>query len=172
MVGFHHTREGVRRHNGKRNAEQIHAPRIHPADLRRGVLGRHVGHREARGGRDPAAGPGRRPVRAGLTAALGVGADERRGRAPPPGRRPAPALLAWPLLGEKMSRWGVAGLITGLAGLVLVINPNGGQVPARLLGDLLFVGGAVCWAIYSLIGKAATTRFTPLRATLYATVSG
>jgi len=82
------------------------------------------------------------------------------------------ALLAWPLLGEKMSRWGVAGLITGLAGLVLVINPNDGQVPARLLGDLLFVGGAVCWAIYSLIGKAATTRFTPLRATLYATVSG
>src|SRR3970040_2405614 len=82
------------------------------------------------------------------------------------------ALLAWPLLGEEMSPWGVAGLITGLAGLVLVINPNGGQVPARLLGDLLFVGGAVCWAIYSLIGKAATTRFTPLRATLYATVSG
>jgi len=69
------------------------------------------------------------------------------------------ALLAWPLLGEKMSRWGVAGLITGLAGLVLVINPNDGQVPARLLRDLLF-------------GKAATTRFTPLRATLYATVSG
>src|SRR3989304_924129 len=63
-------------------------------------------------------------------------------------------------------------LLTFAAGLVLVINPNGGQVPARLLGDLLFVGGAVCWAIYSLIGKAATTRFTPLRATLYATVSG
>src|SRR3990172_2415118 len=53
------------------------------------------------------------------------------------------ALLAWPLLGEKMSRWGVAGLITGLAGLVLVINPNGGQGPARLPRDLPFLVGAV-----------------------------
>src|SRR3990172_44708 len=72
-----------------------------------------------------------------------------------PARAPVlPALLAWPLRGEKMSRWCVAGLITGLAGLVLVINPNGGQVPAPLLGAPLFFGGALFWAVFSLIGKA------------------
>src|SRR3989304_465772 len=46
-----------------------------------------------------------------------------------------PPLVAGPGVGEKMTGGGAAGLITGLAGLVLVLNPNGGQAPARLLGD-------------------------------------
>jgi drug/metabolite transporter (DMT)-like permease len=81
-------------------------------------------------------------------------------------------VLAWPVLRERVSRWGAAGLITALAGLLLVMRPGGGQDPSRLLGDLLFFLGAFCWAIYSVIGKAATARFTPLRATLYGSVAG
>lgn len=80
--------------------------------------------------------------------------------------------LAWPVLRERVSRWGAAGLITALAGLLLVMRPGGGGAPSRLLGDLLFFLGAFCWAIYSVIGKAATARFTPLRATLYGSVAG
>ncbi len=82
------------------------------------------------------------------------------------------AALAWPLLRERIGRWGVIGLLFGLAGLLLVIRPGGAQGPARLLGDLLFFLGAFGWAVYSLIGRTATARFTPLGATLYAFVSG
>lgn len=82
------------------------------------------------------------------------------------------AVLAVPLLGERIGRWGVAGMITALAGLLLVMNPGREQSSSRLLGDLLFFAGAGCWAIYSIIGKTATARFDPVNATLYGTVTG
>lgn len=82
------------------------------------------------------------------------------------------ALLAWGLFGERMRRRGVAGLAIGVAGLVLIVSPGGGTTPARLLGDLLFVLGSSMWAVFSIIGRAATRRFTPLVATLYGSVAG
>lgn len=82
------------------------------------------------------------------------------------------AVLAWPVLGERIGRWGAAGLATALAGLVLVMGPSGGAGSSRFLGDLLFFLGAGCWAIYSVIGKTATARFNPVNATLYGTVTG
>lgn len=82
------------------------------------------------------------------------------------------AALAWPALGERIGRWGAAGLVTALIGLVLVTGPSGGAGSSRFLGDLLFFLGAACWAIYSVIGKTATARFNPVNATLYGTVTG
>jgi drug/metabolite transporter (DMT)-like permease len=61
---------------------------------------------------------------------------------------------------------GLAGLGLALAGLVLVIGPAVSTSPERALGDLLFVGGAVCWGAYSVMSRAATTRFHPVAATL------
>lgn len=82
------------------------------------------------------------------------------------------AMLAWPLLGERIGRWRAAGLGAALVGLVFVIEPSGGQGSARFLGDILFLLGAGCWAVYSIMGKAATARFSSVRATLYGTVTG
>ncbi len=82
------------------------------------------------------------------------------------------AVMAWPLLGDKVSRGVAAGLLVGLAGLLLVISPGEAAVSSRLTGDVLFALGALCWAVYSVLGKVATARFTPLRATLYGSVSG
>jgi len=82
------------------------------------------------------------------------------------------AALAWPLLRERIDPRGVFGLLVGLAGVLLVMRPGGGVGSARLAGDLLFLLGAVAWAIYSLAGRAATARYTPVGATLYAFVSG
>lgn len=82
------------------------------------------------------------------------------------------AALAWPVLRERIGRWGIAGLGTALVGLILVMNPGREQASGRLLGDLLFFAGAGCWAIYSVIGKTATARFNPVNATLYGTVTG
>jgi drug/metabolite transporter (DMT)-like permease len=82
------------------------------------------------------------------------------------------AAMALLILGERIGRWGVAGLITAFAGLVLVMNPGGAHAPGRLLGDLLFFLGAACWGIYSIMGKTALARFSPVNATLYATITG
>jgi drug/metabolite transporter (DMT)-like permease len=81
-------------------------------------------------------------------------------------------LIAWPVLGERIGGRGVAGLVLAFAGLVAVIGPTGGIDGDRLLGALLFVAGAACWGVYSVLGKFATARFGAVRATLYATTTG
>lgn len=82
------------------------------------------------------------------------------------------ALLAWPVLGERVRAGAIAGLMLALAGLVFVVEPAGGVDRDRVLGAGLFVGGAVCWAIYSLLGKRATSRFGVIKATMYGTATG
>lgn len=84
-------------------------------------------------------------------------------------------LLAVPLFGEPLTGRKLGALGLGLAGLALVLAgpamvATGG--PARLTGDLLFVVGAVAWSSYTLLGKAAAGRFTPLASTTYAAVLG
>lgn len=81
-------------------------------------------------------------------------------------------LLAWPFLGERIRRHGIIGLALAFGGLVVVVNPGGALDGDRLFGAALFVGGAVCWAIYAVIGKRATTRFGAVAATLYGTATG
>ena len=83
-------------------------------------------------------------------------------------------LLAWPVLRERIGPWVVAGFAVALAGLIMVMAPTGGSAQAsnRLLGDVFFVLGALCWGIYTVAGKTATTRFTPVTSTLYGTVAG
>ncbi len=81
-------------------------------------------------------------------------------------------VLAWPLLQERIGRLGGAGLGAALAGLILVLSPSGGHGTERFSGDALFFLGACCWAIYTIIGKAATARFGAVRATLYGTITG
>lgn len=82
------------------------------------------------------------------------------------------AALAWPLLGERIGGRGALGFLLALAGLVLVVDPAGGADADRLWGDLLFVIGAGCWAVYSILGTKATARFDTVTATLYGTASG
>src|SRR5262245_4288265 len=81
-------------------------------------------------------------------------------------------LIAWPVLGERIDRRGVAGFLLAFVGLVAVIGPSGGVDGDRLLGVLLFVAGAACWGVYSVLGKSATARFGAVRATFYATATG
>lgn len=81
-------------------------------------------------------------------------------------------LLAWPILRERIGVWAVLGFIIASVGLVLVMDPQPSQAANRLLGDVFFVLGALCWGIYAVAGKTATTRFTPVTSTLYGTVAG
>jgi drug/metabolite transporter (DMT)-like permease len=70
-------------------------------------------------------------------------------------------------IGEPLTRRKVLGLILASAGSALVIA--GGQATLstglsleRLIGDLLFLGGALCWAAYSVFGSVAMRDRSPI----------
>lgn len=68
----------------------------------------------------------------------------------------------------------VAGLLTGLAGALVFLLGAGGDASGtrRLLGDLVFVAGAACWAAYSILSKSLLAGIAPLRATAWGTAVG
>jgi len=74
------------------------------------------------------------------------------------------ALLSPLLLGEKLSRWSVAGLILAMAGGVLVsLSGEAGEPPNRhdpLLGNGLALVGAAMVAIYFIIGRRLRARLS------------
>jgi drug/metabolite transporter (DMT)-like permease len=67
------------------------------------------------------------------------------------------------LVGGLVSFGGVAIVIAGGVGLAL---------DASIVGDLLTVGAALCWAIYSSFGAPVLQRHSPLRTTAWAMVGG
>ena len=137
--------------------------------------------------RDP---NGRRITRADLPFVIGMGATAVAGynilflyglaKAPAsdgalivPGLAPVMgAILGRVFLGERLPAHALAGLAIAVAGLVLVMMPSSDHSRERLIGDVLFALGALAWAVYTILGRVATARFDPVRATLYAVVAG
>ena len=81
-------------------------------------------------------------------------------------------LCAWLVLQERIGWREAAGFVVAFAGLYLVVRPDGNQSQSRLLGDVFFIVGALCWGVYTVAVKVATRRFTSVTATLYGTVAG
>jgi drug/metabolite transporter (DMT)-like permease len=65
----------------------------------------------------------------------------------------------------------IVGLLCALGGaaVFLVGIPDSGARPA---GDLVYVGGAVCWSVYTMCGAPVLRRLPALTVTTYATVVG
>jgi drug/metabolite transporter (DMT)-like permease len=85
------------------------------------------------------------------------------------------ALLAWPWLGERLTRRAALGFLLAIGGLLLVVWPDGGgdvSFVRRVLGDAIFVAGSLCWAVYNLMGRSAMRRHAPLPATAAAGLVG
>ena len=82
------------------------------------------------------------------------------------------ALLGWLALGRRPPRGVLPGLLVAVTGLVVVAAPSGGVGAERALGDLLFVGAALAWAVYTLAGRRATDRYGSVAANVYATAAG
>jgi drug/metabolite transporter (DMT)-like permease len=85
------------------------------------------------------------------------------------------ALFAALLLGERFSRRQLAGMAVSLAGVVAVVGASGldaGGGGGRLLGDLLLLSGSACWAVYTVLGRRALARHSPLAAVTWATLLG
>jgi drug/metabolite transporter (DMT)-like permease len=85
------------------------------------------------------------------------------------------ALLAAWFFQEPLTRPKVIGQVLAIAGVVLIFA--GPMLTAqgsgdRGFGDLLFVLAAAVWSIYTLLGKVAGRRFSPLASTTYSSVLG
>lgn len=81
-------------------------------------------------------------------------------------------LLAWPVLGERPARRALLGLAVAFVGVVIVADPVGGVDSHRLVGDALFVGASLSWAVYTLVGREATLRFGSVTSNVFATSIG
>jgi drug/metabolite transporter (DMT)-like permease len=75
---------------------------------------------------------------------------------------------------EGASPLRVVGLVLGVAGAVVffVGIGTGGFSGSRLVGDLVYLVAAACWAGYSIASKKVLSGMEPLRATTYATGVG
>lgn len=67
-------------------------------------------------------------------------------------------VLAYELFGERVGVGRVLGASAAIAGLALVIGPGIFRRPEELVGDLMFLGGAVVWALYAILSRIATQR--------------
>lgn len=81
-------------------------------------------------------------------------------------------LLAWRLHGQRPTRRIALGFAIAVVGLLIVVDPAGAVSSSRLVGDLILVGAAVCWAVYTILGRTALARFDALLATTYASIVG
>lgn len=83
-------------------------------------------------------------------------------------------LAAW-LMHEPLHKHKLTGLALAVVGIALIFvgpillaNAGGG----RWIGDAFFIGASVVWSVYTLLGKHAVGRFSPLASTTYASVLG
>lgn len=90
---------------------------------------------------------------------------------------PVLTAVAATFIGEPLTGRKIAGLVLATAGSALVIA--GGQVAVtaglstqRLLGDVLFIGGALCWAAYSIFGSLAMRDRSPIALTALSVAIG
>jgi len=79
------------------------------------------------------------------------------------------------LFHEPLTRARVGGLVLALTGIALVFGGPvlaSGGAGGRLTGDGLFVLSALAWSAYTLVGRHAVGRLSPLTSTTYAAVAG
>ena len=85
-------------------------------------------------------------------------------------------LFAWPILGDRPGMRQVASLVLATAGVLVVTFAGDAADVGR--GDDPFTGGlylllaAITWALYSVLGRAASARHGSLVTTAYATATG
>ncbi|HYS37108.1 MAG TPA: DMT family transporter, partial [Pseudonocardiaceae bacterium] len=88
---------------------------------------------------------------------------------------PVITTVATAVLGrDRLSVVRLVGLVLAGGGAVVFFlgTPIDPGTPHRLLGDLVFVAGAVAWSAYTLCGRPVLRRFPPLPVTAYACAIG
>jgi drug/metabolite transporter (DMT)-like permease len=73
-------------------------------------------------------------------------------------------VFAWFVLKEAFTVYKIAGLITGIAGAIILISGRESNVHAtdHLTGDLLIMVNAISYSIFFILVKPLMTRYTPV----------
>lgn len=84
------------------------------------------------------------------------------------------ALFARPLLGERLTRRGLLAVLLATLGVVAVMGlPSRAAGADRTLpGGLVLFGAAVTWALYTVLSRRQTRRYSSLTVTLWASIFG
>jgi drug/metabolite transporter (DMT)-like permease len=82
-------------------------------------------------------------------------------------------VFAWPLLKETITLRRLIALILATLGVIAVIDPRSAQLnPELFLGNLLLLGAAITWALYSVLVRKATQNLDVLPFSLIAFLGG
>jgi drug/metabolite transporter (DMT)-like permease len=83
------------------------------------------------------------------------------------------AVLAAMTGADSLSPVRLAGAVLSFVGVAVVIESGPGfDLTASLIGDLLTLAAAMCWAIYTAFGSNVLRRHSPLKTTTWAVVAG
>jgi drug/metabolite transporter (DMT)-like permease len=86
------------------------------------------------------------------------------------------ALFAWPLLRERLTAWRALTVALATVGVLVVIGRLGstaaGQGASAFTGDLALAGAAITWALYTVLSRRQTRRYSSLTVTTWATLFG
>jgi drug/metabolite transporter (DMT)-like permease len=91
-----------------------------------------------------------------------------------PTLNPVLTVLFASLIGERITASKLIGLAIATVGAAIVIAAATGLTftGERLVGDLLMLGGAACWSVYSILGTITTRHGSPLGVTAVACIAG
>ena len=82
-------------------------------------------------------------------------------------------LFAWILLTEKITGRRLSALLLATCGVVAVIDPRSAQLnPELFIGNLLLLGAAITWALYSVLVRKMTQSLDVLPFSLIAFLGG
>jgi len=88
----------------------------------------------------------------------------------------SPALIsffAFLILREKINNSKIISLFLATIGVIVVIGiPNGKTDYGAYYGNIILVGAAITWALYTILSKVQTNKYTSLTVTTWATVFG
>ena len=82
------------------------------------------------------------------------------------------ALLAVVAGSDTLTPPKLTGAIVSFVGVAIVVAGDGLFLGASLVGDLLTLAGALCWAIYTAFGAPILRRHSPLRTTAWTMTAG
>ncbi|MBO5668226.1 MAG: DMT family transporter [Lentisphaeria bacterium] len=76
----------------------------------------------------------------------------------------ATVIFAFFLHGEKISKWGITGMIVGFAGIVMAGISQGGDMYAAtdwrtFIGDAMALASGLCWAFFTAYGVEVSDRY-------------
>ena len=85
------------------------------------------------------------------------------------------AVLGYLLQIERISRVTWYGILLSFVGIIVLITGGGGEISLgseNMVGDLLLLGCAIAWALYTTASKPLLGRYSPLKLTAWTMVAG